>query len=101
MQRKRRQRQFRAYCEGTRLRWYREGSRYVKCTDSTSPDGENQRNCSVMTGEYISRAQVLLQYYAALNELANEAEPTMSGTETPTYFRELGFGNAEPQLSVA
>jgi hypothetical protein len=50
-----------------------------------------------MTVECISRAQVLLQYYAALNELANETEPAMSVAEESARFPELGFSYAEPQ----
>lgn len=50
-----------------------------------------------MTGEFISRAQLLLQYYAALNELANETEPSRSA-ETYSYTPATGFGDAGAQL---
>lgn len=52
-----------------------------------------------MTSEYISRAQLLLQYYAALNELSNENEPAMNAADS-ACLTELGFGYAGTQLSM-
>ncbi|MBZ5580038.1 MAG: hypothetical protein LAP40_26055 [Acidobacteriia bacterium] len=43
-----------------------------------------------MTGEYISRAALLLQYYAALGELAEEAKlpaKAARGERIPDSFR--------------
>ena len=54
-----------------------------------------------MTGKSISRAQLLLQYYAALNELENETEPAMKAAEMTAGFLEAGFGHAEAEWAVA
>ena len=39
-----------------------------------------------MNGEMISRAQLMLQYYAALNELAQEEKQPAARPEPVAYF---------------
>lgn len=44
-----------------------------------------------MTSETITRAQLLLQYYAALEELAEEARTRTPKTALPVACGETGF----------
>jgi len=83
--------QCRAYCRGTSVSLVlclrgTSGVRTVLCIHS-----EIDETARVMTSETITRAQLLLQYYAALEELAEEARTRTPKTALPVACGETGF----------
>ena len=84
-------RQFRAYCCGTSLMRYRErrGTSLVRTV--LCAVGNIDETARDMGSEYITKAQVLLQYYTALQELEEESRvmAAAAGAQAPRRIERI------------